>query len=173
MALAALGVCAAGNALALTAPLAWLGLVGRLVVGVGVGAGFVSGADAMRSTGLSMTWQGAYGASTVAGGGLALLVTPQLVGELGWRAPYWSGLVVARRLRRAGRSSPRAFPPSAVIGAALLVDRRLLPLGLIHAATFALTFIAAAWVVPLLERHGAPRAARRRRRAPSSCSAGW
>jgi MFS family permease len=27
------------------------------------------------------------------------------------------------------------------------------PLGIIHAATFALTFIAAAWVVPLLERH--------------------
>jgi MFS family permease len=28
---------------------------------------------------------------------------------------------------------------------------------MIHAATFALTFIAAAWVVPLLERHGLPR----------------
>ena len=156
VALAALGICAAGNALALSEPLPWLGLVGRLVVGIGVGAGFVAGADAMRSTGLSMTWQGAYGASTVAGGGLALLVTPQLVGPLGWRAPYWSGLVAAAVCAVPVILAPRV-PAVSGHRRALLVDRRLVPLGAIHAATFALTFVAAAWVVPLLERHGLAR----------------
>ena len=151
-ALAAVAFCVAGNALALLAPSPWLGLVGRLVTGVGSGAGFVAGADAMRTTGRSMTWQGAFGASTMAGGGLAVLVTPQLVGALGWRAPYWSGLVVALLTAIPLLAAPRPTP----VGGqrrGFLVDRRLVPLGVIHAATFALTFIAAAWVVPLLERH--------------------
>lgn len=151
-ALAAVGLCLAGNAIALLAPSPWLGLFGRLVTGIGSGAGFVAGADAMRSTGLSMTWQGAFGASTLAGGGLAVLVTPQLVGDLGWRAPYWSGLVVAALAALPLLLTPRPTP----VGGhrrGFLVDRRLVPLGVIHSATFALAFIAAAWVVPLLERH--------------------
>ncbi len=151
-ALAAVGFCLVGNAIALLAPSPWLGLLGRLVTGVGAGAGFVAGADAMRSTGRSMTWQGIYGASTMAGGGLAVLITPQLVGELDWRAPYWSGLAVAALTAVPLLLAPRPTP----VGGhrrGFLVDRRLLPLGVIHSATFALTFIAAAWVVPLLERH--------------------
>lgn len=155
-AIAAAGFCIAGNGIALLAPSPWLGLLGRFVAGVGVGAGFVAGADAMRSTGLSLTWQGAFGAATMAGGGLAILVTPQLVGELGWRAPYWSGLAVAVLVLVPLLLAPRATP----VGGhrrGFLVDRRLVPLGVIHAATFAVTFIAAAWVVPLLERHDIPR----------------
>lgn len=151
-AFAAVGFCLVGNAIALLAPSPWLGLLGRLVTGLGSGAGFVAGADAMRTTGLSMTWQGAFGASTMAGGGLAVLITPQLVGDLGWRAPYWSGLVVALLTAVPLLLAPRPTP----VGGhrrEFLVDRRLVPLGAIHAATFALTFIAAAWVVPLLERH--------------------
>jgi DHA1 family inner membrane transport protein len=151
-ALAAVGLCLAGNAIAVLAPSPWLGLLGRLVTGLGSGAGFVAGADAMRSTGLSMTWQGTYGAATMAGGGLAVLITPQLVGELGWRAPYWSGIVVAALTAIPLLLAPRPTP----VGGhrrGFLVDRRLVPLGVIHSATFALTFIAAAWVVPLLERH--------------------
>jgi MFS family permease len=37
---------------------------------------------------------------------------------------------------------------------AFVVDRRLVPLGAIHAASLGLSFVAAAWVVPLLERQG-------------------
>jgi MFS family permease len=156
VALAAVGFCAVGNALALLEPSPALGLLARLVTGIGVGAGFVAGADAMRSTGLSLTWQGAYGASTMAGGGLAVLVTPQLVEQLGWRAPYWSGLAVALLAAVPVLLSPRV-PAVGGHRRGLLADRRLVPLGVVHAATFGLTLIAAAWVVPLLERQGLQR----------------
>lgn len=156
VALAAIALCAVGNALALVAPSPWLAIVARLVTGLGSGAGFVAGADAMRSTGLSLTWQGAYGSATMAGGGLAVLVTPQLVGELGWRAPYWTGLGTALVVGLAVLAAPRV-PTVSGHRRALLVDRRLLPLGAIHASTFGLVYVAGAWVVPLLERHGIAR----------------
>ncbi|HSC91451.1 MAG TPA: MFS transporter [Gaiellaceae bacterium] len=154
--LVALAACVAGNALALVAPNPWLAGAGRLVTGVGSGAGFVAGADYIRASGGSAFLQGLYGAFTMGGGGLAIAVTPQLVGPLGWRAPYWSALAaalvtaavlaVAPRDRRHGPARP-----------GLVADRRLARLGILHGATFGLSVVAANWVVPLLERHGEPR----------------
>ena len=92
---AALLACMAGNGLALVAADPWLAGGARLLTGIGSGAGFVAGADYARATGGGPALQGLYGASTMAGGGLAIAITPQLVGTLGWRAPYWTGLAVA------------------------------------------------------------------------------
>ena len=75
------------------------------------------------------------------------MVVPQLVGELGWRAPYWTGLVlalagalpVARGPAGAGRrrrGSPR-HRRRGVIG-----DRRLWPLAAVQMATFGLSVVA-------------------------------
>ena len=105
--LAAVGLCVLGNALGLLGPEVEVALPARAIVGLGSGAGFVAGADAMRATALSATWQGIYGASTMVGGGLAIAVTPQLVGELGWRAPYWSGLVIAVATGLVALAAPR------------------------------------------------------------------
>jgi len=154
---AALACCAVGNVLALLAPDPWLAGGARLVIGIGSGAGFVAGADYVRATGGGPVLQGLYGASTMAGGGLAIAITPQLVGLLDWRAPYWTGLAAALVTAAVLLAGPRD-PRHAWKASGLVVDRRLVRLGVIHAGSFGLSVIAANWVVPLLERHGQPRA---------------
>jgi predicted MFS family arabinose efflux permease len=96
----------------------------------------------------------------MAGGGLAIAVVPLLDDALGWRAPYWTGLVLvvvclpsllAIRDPRPARAHP--------VDARVAGDRRLLPLGAVQAATFGLSVVAGNWVVTLLERQGIDRAA--------------
>ena len=154
---AALAACAAGNVIALLAPDAWLAGAGRLVTGIGSGAGFVAGADYIRATGGSALLQGLYGAFTMGGGGLAIAVTPQLVGPLGWRAPYWTALAAALVTAAILAAAPRDHR-AVWTRPGLVADRGLARLGLLHGATFGLSVVAANWVVPLIERHGEPRA---------------
>jgi MFS family permease len=157
----ALGACAAaalGNAVLLTDSAVAVGVVGRLVVGVGSGAGFVAGLDLVRAGRGGAMLQGLYGGATMAGGGLALVILPPLTDATGWRAPYATALVLAaaaavpllavRGLERVGRATR-----------GVLRDPHLLPLGVLQAATFGLAVIAGNWVVPLLERNGAGSAA--------------
>ena len=59
----------AGNAILLIDDEIALGIVGRLVVGVGSGAGFVAGLDLVRAGGRGTGDQGVYGGATMAGGG--------------------------------------------------------------------------------------------------------
>jgi MFS family permease len=154
--LAALAAVVLGNLLALAAPDPALALVARAVVGLGSGAGFVAGADYMRSASPSAFLQGLYGAATLAGGGLAIAVVPQLEPSFGWRAPYWSAVAVAvlTLLVLAGsRHDVRTGAKGGVVA-----DRRLVRLAVVHAATFGLSVVAANWVVTLLERHGHERA---------------
>lgn len=152
--LVAVAAVVAGNLVCLAAPEPWLALVGRAIVGVGSGAGFVAGADYARATSASPLLQGLYGGSTMAGGGLAIAIVPQLEA---WRAPYSTALAIALvvglvlLLAPADRREPAART-------AVLADRRLLPLAVMHAATFGLSVVAANWVVTLLTRHGHPEA---------------
>ncbi len=152
--LAACGAAAVGNAVLLLEPTIAVGIVGRLVVGFGSGAGFVAGLDLVRAGGGGTVLQGLYGGATMAGGGLALLIVPPLTDATTWRAPFVSGLVLAlaaaalvlavRELPRVGRASR-----------GVLRDVALLPLGALQVATFGLAVIAGNWIVPLLEREGA------------------
>ncbi len=153
--LAAASLCLAGNAIGLIAAEPGLGVAGRLVVGLGSGAGFIAGAELMRAAGLSIAWQGAYGASTVFGGGLAVAIVPQLEPALGWRTPYWSGLAIACAVALVVLAAPAL--PRMARGAATVIDRRLVPIGIVHAATLGVGVLAANWIVPLLERQGASR----------------
>ena len=91
-----------------------------LVVGVGTGAGFVAGLDLVRAGGGRRRWQGAYGGATMAGGGLALMVVPQLDGDATAGARRTgAGLVVSPSRARAARPRRRrAFRASATHGAA-------------------------------------------------------
>lgn len=152
---AAASLCVVGNAIGLLAADPSLAIAGRLVTGLGSGAGFLAGAELMRAAGFSIAWQGAYGASTVLGGGLAVAIVPQLEPSLGWRAPYVSGLAIATAIVLAVATAPKLPRARPVIrGARAVIDRRLVPLGIIHAATFGVGYIAANWIVPLLERQG-------------------
>jgi MFS family permease len=151
VALVACSAAAFGNAILLIDDEIALGVLGRLVVGIGSGAGFVAGLDLVRAGGGGPVLHGVYGAATMAGGGLALVIVPPLTDATGWRATYAAALVLAvaaavptvlvRGLRRVGHST------RGVLG-----DRRLLPLGVLQAATFGLAVVAGNWVVPLLER---------------------
>jgi predicted MFS family arabinose efflux permease len=157
--LGALAIVAAANAVALSTPSFGVGVAARLIMGLGTGTGFVAGIDFVRAGRGGPFWQGAYGGSTMAAGGLALMVVPQLVGSLGWRAPYWTGLVLALAgvlPVLAGGRAPVAAHPDAheAVRASVFRDRRLWPLAAIQMATFGLSVVAGNWIVTLLEHEG-------------------
>lgn len=153
VALAAIAAGVLGNLLLLVDGGLGLALAARLVVGIGSGAAFVSGLDLVRAGGGGTALQGLFGGATMAGGGLALVVVPPLTDATSWRAPYWTGVVLALAATvpvLAASGLPR-------VGHAVtwvVADRRLVPLGALQAATFGLAVIAGSWVVPLLERQG-------------------
>jgi MFS family permease len=78
VALVACGAAALGNALLLADSDFAFGIIGRLVVGIGSGAGFVAGLDLVRAGGGGPVAQGLYGGATMAGSGLALTIVPAL-----------------------------------------------------------------------------------------------
>lgn len=157
VALAAIGAALAGNALLLASDAYAVGIAGRLIVGIGSGAGFVAGLDLVRAGGGGAALQGLYGGATMAGGGLALTVVPWLTDATSWRAAYWGGIVLAAAAA-VPVAAARHLPRVGHRGNGVLRDARLLPLGILQAATFGLAVVAGNWVVTLLEREGAGRA---------------
>ena len=156
----ALAVIAAGNVVALITASFPLGILGRLIAGLGTGIGFIAGSDYVRATVGSATAQGLYGASAVGGGGVALAVVPLAVSAFGWRAPYATALIVAcvvlpclllvPRDRRKGEALRRSAAPIAEI----VRDSRLYALAIAHTASFAFSVIIGNWTVSLLQDDG-------------------
>ena len=146
--LGAVALIAAGNAIALGARSFWLAFAARALMGLGTGSGFISGTDFARGDNVR---QGIYGGSSVGGAGLAIAIVPQLAG---WRAPYWSSLVVCGLVLVALVAAPRpelVRHPARLAG---LGDRRLYPLAVLHGCSFGLSIVAGAWITALLTRHG-------------------
>ncbi len=135
-----------------------LALLGRAVVGIGSGAGFVAGFDLVRAGGGGAVLQGAYGGATMVGGGLALMIVPPLTDATDWRAPYWSAGVLALAAAVPTLRASRSVRPVRA-GRWVLRDARLFPLGVLQAGTFGLAVVAGNWAVPLLERQGVSSAA--------------
>ncbi len=143
-------------ALASSAALAWkdpwYAIALRFVAGFGTAAAFVGGSDYVRATVGSPVAQGLFGAVSMAGAGLAVALLPLWAG---WRAPFLSsacvaaaGIVVVAIAPRGSRRPRHAGGPATVL------DRRLLPLGVMHAASFGLSVVLGNWVVTLLHRAG-------------------
>ncbi len=151
---AALIWIAACNTVLLATPSPTVALVGRAVAGVGTGAVFVAGSDYARSARTPLA-QGLFGGASMAGSGLAIALMPTLADWLDWRAPYWTGLVLAvaalpvLAAAPADRERPhhRGDLPGRVLS-----DLRLYRLGAVHAASFGLSVVAGNWVVTLLTR---------------------
>ncbi len=154
VALAACVAAAAGNLVLLQSDDYALGVAGRLIVGLGSGAGFVAGLDLVRAGGGGTLLQGVYGGGTMAGGGLALMILPALTEATSWRAPYWTALALALAATLPAYAAGGLMPVGRA-GRGVLRDARLLPAGVLQAATFGLAVIAGNWVVTLLEREGA------------------
>jgi MFS family permease len=131
-----------------------LALLGRAVVGLGSGAGFVAGLDLVRAGGGGPGLQGLYGGATMAGGGLALMIVPPLTEATDWRASYWTAALLAV-LAAAPTLAVGELPRVGHGRRGVVRDVRLLPLGALQAATFGLAVVAGNWTVPLLERRGA------------------
>jgi MFS family permease len=154
VALASVLFVLAGNLIALASPDVALAALGRVVTGVGSGAGFVAGLDLVRAGGGGPLAQGLFGGSTMAGGGLALMTVPGLTDAAGWRTPYWTAIVLAGAAAVPALASPNTRRTTHRRGGhAGLV--RLLPLGALQALSFGLSVVAGNWVVTLLEREGA------------------
>jgi MFS transporter, NNP family, nitrate/nitrite transporter len=158
VALSAVGAAVLGNGILLADDVYGIALLGRLVVGLGSGAAFVSGLDLVRAGGGGPKLQGLYGGATMTGGGLALMVVPPLTDSTSWRAPYWSAALLAL-LAAIPTLFARGLPRVGHARAWVLRDLHLLPIGILQAATFGLAVIAGNWAVPLLERRGASAAA--------------
>jgi MFS family permease len=149
---AGLAVVALASAAALGWREAWFAIAMRFVAGFGTAAAFVGGSDYVRATVGSPVAQGLFGAVSMAGGGLALALLPLWAG---WRTPFVAaaivaaaGLVVVALGPREARRPPRANERTTVF------DRRLLPLGAMHASSFGLSVVLGNWVVTLLHRAG-------------------
>ena len=157
-ALIGLGLILAGNAISLPAADAWLGFLGRAVVGIGTGFAFVGGSDYIRSRDSSPLLQGIYGSGSVLAPGIAVALLPFLTGRSGWRAPYLSAIVVAgacAALLAAAPRSPRGLRHAGErLEAGFFRDARLYRLAAIHAMSFGFSVVVGNTVVTLLEHHG-------------------
>lgn len=162
-AFAGLAFIALGNAIALPAADPALGFVGRAVVGLGTGLGFVSGSDYIRARGGSPFVQGLYGGGSILSPGIALAVVPALADTLGFRAPYLSAIAVVVVCAALLAVSPSAMRTARHVGERLdvgfLRDRLLRRLAVVHAMSFGFSVIVGNWVVTLLEHHGQSRGA--------------
>jgi MFS family permease len=145
-------IVASASAVALGWKEAWFAIGMRLVAGVGTAASFVAGADYTRATLGSAGAQGIYGAVSMGAGGLALALVP-LWGS--WQAPVATAAIVAAAgavLVLLAPTEPGRAPLAR--GRPTVVDRRLLPLAAMHAASFGLSVVIGNWVVTLLHRAG-------------------
>jgi len=145
---AGLLVVAVASACALTWREAWFAIAMRLVAGIGTACAFVAGSEYMRATAGTAVAQGFYGASSMVGGGLALALVP-LWGT--WRAPFACASAVALGGLAFVAVSPATEPrPAGPRELPSVADRRLLPLGAIHAASFGLSVVVGNWAVTLM-----------------------
>jgi MFS family permease len=156
-ALAGLCVLATANAIALAAGSPLVVIAIRALMGVGTGLVFVSGSAYVRESGGSPFAQGLYGGLGLGGGGLAIVVVPQVVGWVGWRAPYTTALLVSVAAFAVLLVGPPDRPwrrPQATDGvsAGLFGDARLYRLAAVYAASLGLSIVIGNWVVTLLER---------------------
>jgi MFS family permease len=123
----------------------------RFLAGTGLACAFVGGADYVRAALASPMAQGFYGAVSMASGGAALALVPLWPG---WRASFGSAAVVAGLGLVALAVAPPDHARPVAERAARTFDRRLVPLGVMHAASFGLSVVLGNWVATLLERAG-------------------
>ena len=155
----ALGLIVIGNAVAIISASFALGIVARLIAGLGTGIGFIAGSDYVRATVGSPAAQGLYGAAGVGGGGVALAIVPLTTSALEWRAPYATALIAACAVLVALPFVPRdrrkgEVPRAGASIREIVRDRRLYPLALAHTASFAFSVIVGHWTVSLLQHDG-------------------
>ena len=140
--------------------LPWL-LFCRLLVGLGSGGAFITGAGVAAGLGkYSSLGQGLYGGATQVGSGLGLLITPYLLSLFGWRGSFlfW-GLLSALPvfLWIFVNDGQPVHTPTKIDLRAATRSSAVWTLGLSHLGTFGLGNAIAAWItVYLVYQYGLP-----------------
>jgi MFS family permease len=155
----ALLILGVGNVVAAIVPNFDLALTDRAVMGVGTAAAFISGSTFLRLASNSALAQGWLGGMAIGGSGLAIAVVPRLEPVVSWRAPYLTGLATClpalALLAAAPSTRPAVRAASTGLRSVLAIgNTQLLRLSLLHTGSMGVSVVAAAWVVPLLTRHG-------------------
>ncbi|MBS1879246.1 MAG: MFS transporter [Actinobacteria bacterium] len=154
----AVSLCIAGNLVLLLGGGVALALLLRLIIGAGVGWGFVCGSAYVQRSGGGALHQGIYGGVSLAAGGSAVAIVPVLTGSLGWEAPYVFAIVAGAAtlpLIFVGTAvRPPADHPRERSAYELIKDRRLMRFALVHSASFGLSIILSNWVVNVLSGDG-------------------
>jgi nitrate/nitrite transporter NarK len=133
--------------------LTWM-LVCRILIGLGSGGAFITGAGIASRLGKHASLgQGLYGGSTQAGSGLGLLITPHLLPLFGWRGSFlfWgilSGTSVLLWLFV--NDGQQVHTPVPVKLKAAVHSSSVWTLGLSHLGTFGLGNAIAAWITVYL-----------------------
>ncbi len=129
--------------------LAWL-LTCRIILGLGVGGAFVTGAGVASGLGKHASLgQGLYGGATQVGSGIGLLITPILQSHFGWRGSFlcWGLLgvftIVIWLLVNDGQEMHQSAPINLKVATR---SRAIWTLGLSHLGTFGLGNAIAAWI---------------------------
>jgi NNP family nitrate/nitrite transporter-like MFS transporter len=153
---AALMFMGIGDFLALQIASTPVAMVARAITGLGTGLAFVAGNAIVRDSGGSASAQGFFGGIGLGGGGLALAVVPQLSG---WRAPYWTSLVLVVPAF-AALYLVRSLPPRITLaprgtGArpSVFRDTRLYRLAVLYSCSYGVTAVMSNWVIELLKLH--------------------
>jgi nitrate/nitrite transporter NarK len=149
-----------GILLPLFANLPWL-LTCRILLGLGVGGAFVTGAGVAAGLGKHASLgQGLYGGATQVGSGIGLLITPMLQSRFGWRGSFlcWGLLgiftVVIWLLVNDGQETRQ---PAPIDLKTATHSRAIWTLGLSHLGTFGLGNAIAAWItIYLVAQYGLP-----------------
>jgi MFS family permease len=155
---AGLGIAIVANLCALTAPELAIAFSARAAMGVAMAIGFIAGTRYVQAGGGSPLAQGVFGAVSLGmAGGAPLAIVPLVAEQVGWRAPYLTGGVVAALClailalcpTTRGRPGHSLDRPMALVRAPLI--RRL---GLVNVTSFSVSVLIGNWVVTLLVRDG-------------------
>lgn len=143
---------------AMAAPSLELALVVRVLAGVSMALGFVSGSVLVRTLGMPAWVQGLFGGVALGSAGVAFLVLPALgATSLGWRSPWLFVAAIAAIALLALPSVPATPPhPKAPDGVARpkILSARLFALAGAHTATFGLGVVLSNWLAVQLIRDG-------------------
>ena len=152
-----IGSCALMGISAVLLPLfpnlIWM-LVCRILVGLGSGGAFITGAGIAAGLGKHASLgQGMYGGATQAGSGLGLLITPHLLPLMGWRGSFlfWGILSATSVLLWLFVNDGReVHTPTPVDLKVAIRSSGVWTLGLSHLGTFGLGNAIAAWITVYL-----------------------
>ena len=153
----ALLLVAAGGCLLPVLPnLVWIVLC-RLVIGLGAGAAIVAGSLAARQGRYAALGLGLFGGAMQLGAGLGLLVTPTLLGLLGWRATFavWGALGLGASILCLWTLSSEALHPADAASrrmAAAFRSPSLWTIGLVLLGTLGVGQAIASWLAVYFAR---------------------